>query len=312
MCTLKIGRADRPQISMRRCLIRDSLRALVIGALAAACQLLSQAPCEAADALHGTGQYAELPGVRLWYSDTGGSGTPVVLLHANSGTSENWSKQVGALSAAGYRVISFDRRGWGKSVPIPGTGPQPGTIADDLDALTNELHLPPFCLVGVAGGGFAALDYAAWRPEKLRALVVAASTGLVREQEIDEFFQRLLIPGFEKLPEAFTELSASFRGSNPTDTATWTEIEARARQHGAPSQPMRTKNDYAKLASIPTPTLVLAADADLLAPPPLMRLWSAHLRSVEWHVITEAGHAVAWEKPKEFNQILLDFLSRYR
>src|SRR5579872_1147853 len=65
------------------------------------------------------GHYAELPGVNLWFTDTGGTGTPVVLLHANTGTAASWEIQAAAFSRAGYRVIAFDRRGWGKSTATP-------------------------------------------------------------------------------------------------------------------------------------------------------------------------------------------------
>ena len=54
--------------------------------------------------------YLFLPGVDLWYEDTGGSGTPVVLLHAASGTTECWVNQLPTFTAAGYRCISYDRR----------------------------------------------------------------------------------------------------------------------------------------------------------------------------------------------------------
>ena len=56
------------------------------------------------------GSYAELPGVKLWFTDTGGSGVPLVLLHANTGTSAIWEPQVGAFARAGYRVIALDRK----------------------------------------------------------------------------------------------------------------------------------------------------------------------------------------------------------
>jgi pimeloyl-ACP methyl ester carboxylesterase len=116
-----------------------------------------------------SGGYAELPGVKLWFTDTGGTGTPIVLLHANTGTSVSWESQAVAFAREGYRVIAFDRRGWGKSLANPATGPQPGSVAADLDALVDHLKLDKFHLVGVAGGGFVSLDYAAWRPERLRS-----------------------------------------------------------------------------------------------------------------------------------------------
>jgi len=119
---------------------------------------------------------ADLPGVRLWFTDTGGHGEPVVLLHAITGTSESWTPQIGTLAKAGYRVIAFDRRGWGRSIANPSSGPQPGHASEDLHALADYLSLGRFHLVGVAGGGFVALDYAAWHGDRLRSLVVGAST----------------------------------------------------------------------------------------------------------------------------------------
>ena len=63
-----------------------------------------------------SGRYAELPGVKLWFTDTGGTGETVILLHANTGTAESWQKQAPVLAQAGYRAIAFDRPGRGKSV----------------------------------------------------------------------------------------------------------------------------------------------------------------------------------------------------
>jgi pimeloyl-ACP methyl ester carboxylesterase len=131
----------------------------------------------AAQAEEENGVHASLSGVNMWYTDSGGSGVPIVLLHAKTGTSAYWLKQSEAFGHAGYRVIAFDRRGWGKSIADPSTGPQPGTIADDLDALATYLKLDKFFLLGTAGGSVAALDYAAWHQERLRGLIIAASTG---------------------------------------------------------------------------------------------------------------------------------------
>src|ERR1700733_15413418 len=139
-------------------------RALLVGALGAV--VAGIRTTVAAD----VGAFAELPGVKLWFTDSGGAGVPLVLLHANTGTSAVWANQVENFSRAGYRVIAFDRRGWGRSIANPATGPQPGSIAGDLDALAEYLKLDKFHLLGVAGGGFAALDYAAWHPERLRSL----------------------------------------------------------------------------------------------------------------------------------------------
>jgi pimeloyl-ACP methyl ester carboxylesterase len=264
-----------------------------------------------ADAAENSGRYAELAGVKLWLTDTGGTGAPLVLLHSNTGTSAVWQSQVDVFSRAGYRVIAFDRRGWGKSIAVPATGPQPGTIAGDVDALADNLKLDRFHLLGVAGGGFAALDYAAWRPERLRSLVIGASTGQVSEREMADFRARVEIPELRKQPAVYLEVGPSYRGANPEGTRRWIEIDEHSRQPGAPDQPLRTPNTFAKIATIPTPTLIIAADADLLAPPAMMRIWAAHVKNHEWAVVPDSGHAIAWEQPDIFNEKVLGFISRY-
>jgi len=272
---------------------------------------LSFAPCGCAAESPLAGQYVELPGVKLWFTDTGGAGTPIVLLHANTGTSESWEAQATAFARQGYRVIAFDRRGWGKSLIDPTTGPQPGSVAGDLDALADHLKLDKFHLVGVAGGGFVSIDYAAWRPERLRSLVVAASTGQFAEKEMRDFTARVEIPELRKQAAVYREVGPSYRGVNPAGTKHWIEIEEHAQQPGAPSQPLRTPNTFAKLAGITMPVLVVAADADLLAPPALMRAWAAHLKNYDWATVPDSGHAIAWEHPDVFNETVLAFVKRY-
>ena len=258
------------------------------------------------------GAYAELPGVKLWFTDSGGGGVPIVLLHPNTGTVAVWKAQITGFSQGGYRVIAFDRRGWGNSMADPSSGPQPGSIAGDLDSLADFLKLDRFHLLGVAGGGFAALDYAAWRPQRLRSLVIGGSTGAIEDKEIADFIARIAIPDIRKQSAHYRELGPSYRGANPEGTKRWIEIDEHSRQPSVPFQPpLRTPNTLAKIATIPTATLIIAADADLLAPPALMRIWAAHMQNHEWAVIHDAGHAMAWEQPGAFNDKVLDFLARH-
>ena len=64
--------------------------------------------------------------MRLWYRDTGGNGVPVVFMHAATGSSRVWDYQIPAFTAAGYRVIAYDRRGFGRTARRP-AGSSPGT-----------------------------------------------------------------------------------------------------------------------------------------------------------------------------------------
>jgi len=256
------------------------------------------------------GAFVDLPDVKLWVTDTGGSGDPIILLHANTGTSASWQKQVPALTQAGYRVITIDRPGWGKSTVREGMPPL--SVAEDLDALADHLRLEKFHLIGTAGGGYIALDYAAWHPQRLRSLVLAATgLGLQGDPEAETFRKGAAIPGFDRQPPEVREMSPSYRGLNPQGVAQWKEIETHARQPGAVELPLHTPNTDAKITTITTPTLVIAGDVDLTTPSGAIRLWAKHLKAYDWLLIPEAGHAVAWEQPEAFNQGVLAFLRKH-
>jgi pimeloyl-ACP methyl ester carboxylesterase len=89
--------------------------------------------------------------IELYYEDHG-SGTPVVLIHGYPLSGASWEKQVAALLNAGYRVITYDRRGFGKSSQ-PTSGYNYDTFAEDLHEVINHLKLREFCLVGFSMGG---------------------------------------------------------------------------------------------------------------------------------------------------------------
>ena len=89
--------------------------------------------------------------IHLYYEDHG-SGHPVILIHGYPLSSASWEKQVPVLLAAGYRVIAYDRRGFGKSSQ-PTTGYNYDTFAEDLRKLVTQLKLKDFTLVGFSMRG---------------------------------------------------------------------------------------------------------------------------------------------------------------
>lgn len=257
--------------------------------------------------------YAELPGVRLWYRDTGGVGTPVVLLHAATGSSRVWEYQIPAFTRAGYRVVAYDRRGWGRTVVDP-AGTQPGTAADDLRALMSHLQIERFHLVGTAAGGFVALDYALSFPQQLRSLVLANTIGGVQDEEYLALGRRIRpSPQFEALPPDFRELGPSYRAANAEGTRRWLELERVSRPEGppAPAQPMRNRVTFAQLETITVPTLLLTGDADLYAPPPVVQLFKARIKNAQSVIVPEAGHSAYWEQPELFNRELMAFFGKH-
>ncbi len=255
--------------------------------------------------------YVELPGVHLWYNDTGGNSVPVVFMHAASGTCESWLYQLPAFTAASYRCITYDRRGWGRSW-LDLTGEQPGYVSDDLQGLADHLDLDRFHLAATAAGGFGGLDYALAHPERVRSLVVADSIGGVQDPEYLEVLHRIRPPEIQGLPVELRELGASYRGGNPEGTRRWIEIERVSRQERTQEQGQRLRNriTFALLETLRVPALVLVGEADLVTPPALMRLLAAHIPNCQFATVPEAGHAAHWEQPEIWNRIVLGFIGQ--
>ncbi|MBV8087684.1 MAG: alpha/beta hydrolase [Chloroflexi bacterium] len=253
--------------------------------------------------------FIDLPGVRLWYEDSGAGGVPVVFMHAATGTSASWlAYQWPAFSGAGYRCVAYDRRGWGRTETA---GEDRGTVAGDLMALADALGLDRFHVVGTAAGGFGALDAAVSFPQRLRSVVVACSMGGVQDESFQEVTRRIRPPGFADLPAEFREVGPSYRAANPEGTQRWLEIDhAAQRQPREPAQPLRQRLSLQLLETIRVPALMLAGDADLIAPPALMRLLSARIAGCRLETVPEAGHAAFWEQPDVWNRLVLEFIAR--
>lgn len=246
------------------------------------------------------------------YTDSGGNGIPVVLMHAATGSVLSWEHQTPAFVKAGYRVIAFDRRGWGKTPPAT-TVPNapPSTAADDLIALMDSLHIDRFHLVGTAAGGFVTFDTALSFPSRLRSAVIANSIGGVSDPEFIAQDRRMRPPEFAALPAELREVSPSYRASNPEGTKRWLELEKQSRSAGATAQPLKNTITLTKLETISVPVLLLTGDADLIAPPPVLRMFAMHVKHAETVIVPEAGHSTYWEQPDVFNRAVLNFIRKH-
>ena len=264
---------------------------------------------------------SDLPTGPVFYRDSGGDGTAVVLLHAASGNSLLWESQIRALRDAGYHVIAIDYRG---------VNGQPGPFdwSDQIDALVDHLDVERFHLLGTAAGGGAAFQYVLAYPGKVRSLVVANSHGNVTDKDYVAMGKRMRpSPQFDDLPVEFRELGPSYRAADPDGVARWLALskekpgadsvfskaraglsELRADRFTLTSARAVT---WAKLEALQVPTLLVTGDADLYTPPSVLRMFLAHMKTAEWAIIPETGHSSYWESPESFNAAVLAFLRKH-
>jgi pimeloyl-ACP methyl ester carboxylesterase len=252
-------------------------------------------------------ELAALPGTRLWYWDTGGTGAPVVLLHPATGTSEIWGYQQPVLAKAGYRVIAYSRRGYFKSDPVPPANP--GTASGDLKNLLDYLKVEKCHLAGSAAGCQIGIDFALSNVARLYSLTLACGVGGILDEDYAKMAEGVRLPGFDALPAPFRELSPSYRASNPEGTAQWAALERAAVTGNRIGQRPANRITWAALETMTVPTLLIGGDADLAVAPPMLRAIAAHVPNAELIFVPEAGHSAYWETPEVFNRALLRFFA---
>jgi len=251
---------------------------------------------------------AALSDVKLWYWDTGGAGEPIVLLHPFTGSARVWTFQQPAFAAAGYRVIGYSRRGFQNSERGPAE--RPGTGAEDLHGLLEALGIGRFHAVASAGGAFVAADYAFSHPDRLLSLTIACSILGIQDPELSSLMSGLHTPDFDKLPAYMRELGPSYRAIDPQGTQRWRELQASSMPGEPLQQPFANALTLRALEQLTPPVLMICGDADLIAPPPVMRRLAQHTAHSELHILPECGHSAYWERPDLFNATVLKFLQR--
>lgn len=249
-------------------------------------------------------------GWSLPYWDTGGDGTPLILMHAFAGSNESWPEQQAAFAAAGFRVIAYSRRGVGATSPIT----TPINHAEDLERVMDALGIQRAHLVTVAGGATVAADFMISHPDRVASAVLACS--------LISFQDPLLLAGRKAAAAARSslgprpspeelELSKVYRDSNPEGTRRWSEIRRRAQSAGLAPRVQTNEVTLDAIAATGVPMLLIAGEYDRLLTPRMLEAIAARLPTAEPHVIRNAGHQAQWEQPDAFNALVLDFLRRH-
>jgi non-heme chloroperoxidase len=259
--------------------------------------------------------------------DSGGSGRPVVLIHGWPLSGESWSEQVGPLSAAGHRVVAYDRRGFGRS-DKPSKGYDYDTLADDLDGVLSELDLTDVTLVGFSmGGGEVARYVARHGQERLRSVVFAAAVppyllktddnpdGPLTEEAAGEMEQGLK-DDRTTFFDGFTRDFFSVDGELKVREDQRQEAIALCHQSDQTAalgcmEAFGTTDFRDDLAKVTVPALVIHGDGDATVPfeGSGQRTHEA-IPGSELVVVEGAPHGFNVTHAEQFNRALLDFLAR--
>jgi len=262
--------------------------------------------------------------IDLYYEDHG-TGNPVVLIHGYPLSGASWEKQVPVLLDAGFRVITYDRRGFGNSSK-PTTGYNYDTFADDLHKLVSHLKLRDFSLVGFSmGGGEIARYFGKHGSKGIKKAVFigAVPPFLLKTQDNPEGVGQDVFDGIQKAISTdryafFTEFFKNFfntdtlmgkRVSEETVQACWNLAATSSAKASYDCVPTWHEDFRKDLSRIDVPTLVIHGDADRIVP--LSASGEKTAKSVNGAklvVINGGPHCITWTHADEVNSALVNFL----
>jgi len=264
--------------------------------------------------------------IDLYYEDHG-SGQPVVLIHGYPLSGASWEKQVAALLAAGHRVITYDRRGFGKSSQ-PTTGYNYDTFAEDLRKLLNHLELRDFSLVGFSMGGGEVARYLGKHGSKgvTKAVFISSVPPfLLKTPDNPEGIDRSVFEGIEKAVAAdryafFTEFFKNFyntdqllgkRVSEQAVQASWNLAAGASATASLACVPTWYEDFRQDLARIDVPALVIHGDADRIVPIAASGGRTAKLiKGARLVTVKDGPHCITWTHAQEVNTELVNFLGQ--
>lgn len=260
----------------------------------------------------------EVNGAALSYEVAGG-GYPLVLLHAGVADSRMWDEQF-ATFAQHYRVVRYDLRGFGQSA-VP-------TAAfrsyEELAQLLKHLRIARAHIVGISYGGKIALDFTLAHPEMVNALVLVAPGVSGSEPSAD-------VLAFYEAEEAALE-AEDLDGATDLNVKMWVDGPRRGPYEVNPAVRARVREmqrhafstifpegaveldleppAIERLNEIKAPTLIIVGDYDIPAMVEQARQISTQIADAQLAIFEGVAHMVNMEKPAEFNQAVLDFLSK--
>ena len=262
--------------------------------------------------------------IDLYYEDHG-SGKPVVLIHGYPLSGASWEKQTAVLLAAGHRVITYDRRGFGKSSQ-PTTGYNYDTFAGDLHQLVTHLGLHDFALAGFSmGGGEVARYIGKYGSKGVSKAVFISSVPpfLLKTPDNPEGVDGSVFEGIRKAVAAdryafFTEFFKNFYNTDlllgkrvieQAVQASWNVAAGASATASLACVPTWYEDFRNDLARVDVPTLVMHGDADRILPIDASGNRTAKLiQGARLLVVKDGPHCITWTHAEQVNAELVNFL----
>lgn len=274
-----------------------------------------------------TAHHGLLTNTKLHVDDAGGAGRPVVLIHGWPLSGESWSAQVPVLRQAGYRPISYDRRGFGRS-DKPLAGYTYDALAEDLHTVLAELNVDDVTLVGFSmGGGEVARYLANYGSERLRSVVFAASVtpymmktpgnpdGPLRPSQAAKMVASLTADKeafYEGFITEFFSVNGVFTATERQRQEALTMCQQAAKVPALECLTAFGNTDFCDdLAQVTVPAMVLHGDSDAIVPYEGSGARThATIPGSQLVVLPGAPHGCNVSHADAFNDALLQFLAR--
>ena len=261
--------------------------------------------------------------IKLYYEDHG-SGQPVVLIHGYPLSGASWEKQLPVLLEADYRVITYDRRGFGKSSQ-PTTGYNYDTFAEDLHKLVTQLKLNVFTLVGFSmGGGEVARYLGKYGSKGVSKVVIISGVPpyLLKTADNLEGVDGGVFAGIEKAVAAdrYGFFAGFFQNFYNTDAlgkrvseqvvqASWNIAASASATASFACVPTWHEDFREDLARVDVPTLGIQVDADRILPITATGLLTAKLiKGARQLIVKDGPNGLLWTHAEDVNAELLSFL----
>ena len=253
--------------------------------------------------------FVEINGINLYY-EIHGYGTPLLMLHHGFGCSKMWEKIVPKLVENGYKVICYDRRGFGKS--NGGADFLDFYVSDqflpesigELESFRHWLGVDSFYLVGQCEGGVIAANYAIKYPDRVKNIVIS-STLCYSVSRMKEFNNSKFTKSFDQLDEDLRKKLTNWHGDNAKPF--FEQFRSYGGAYGKDFFDLRPT-----LSQIGCATLVLYPDRSYLFEVEQGVAFYRSLPHGELAVLPDCGHNTYDEQPEEYVSHVVNFFSRCR